>query len=158
MLSSGRISPRALSGAIHSAGTNSKPRTSKSPRLFRSRLAQRVTPNQQVDTDAELASASLTLLRDEPHLVSKVLEEARPAVRAQAGLHTDQARWRRSHQLQQRAARDVRTLGRYAACRVGPVQGEHVLGEIDAKGDNGQGNSAFVALVSGLSVPLLSNR
>lgn len=76
---------------------------------------------------------------DQAHGVAELAELAGPVVGTGARFHGVDARWQRSDQLEQLGARHRRTQQFGAALLVASMDGKHVLGEIDADGQNGHG-------------------
>ena len=76
---------------------------------------------------------------DQPNGVAKGLELARPMMGARAGFHCDGARWQRGDQLDESAASDPGLNQCRFSDLVDPMDGEDILGEIDADEYDGHG-------------------
>jgi hypothetical protein len=75
----------------------------------------------------------------QPHGMTVTNEQPRPVVRTGARFHADRARRQRGDQLVQLRPWHARTHELRLAGFIDAVDGEHVLGKIDADGENGQG-------------------
>lgn len=69
--------------------------------------------------------------------VAQLMELARPVVRARTSFHSDQTGMRRSDGLRPLGARHGGPHPRELARLIHPVQGKHVLRQVDADAQNG---------------------
>ena len=97
-----------------------------------------------VVAEGNLASLAVARKAGAVHeCLAELGELAGPVVGTGAGFHGDNTRRQRGNQLEQLAARHRRAQQHGLAFLIASMHGKHVLGEIDADGQNGHGPSPF---------------